>query len=163
MSTSEQPHSMPVKGQKAPAFSLKDQAGNKVALKDYKGKKVALFFYPEDDTPTCTVEACNLRDHYALLQSKGIEVIGVSPDNAQKHQHFIGKFTLPFTLLSDTDMKVIHAYGVWGEKNMYGRKYMGLKRTTFLIDEQGLIHDVIGRVLSKIHTTQILKAWNMQP
>jgi peroxiredoxin Q/BCP len=162
MSIAESNTQMPQKGSKAPAFSLKDQAGNKVALKDLKGKKVALFFYPEDDTPTCTVEACNLRDNYALLKSKGIEVIGISPDDEQKHQHFISKFTLPFTLLSDPGMKVINLYGVWGEKNMYGRKYMGLKRTTFLIDENGTIHDVIARVLSKTHTAQILKAWNMQ-
>ena len=109
------------------------------------------------------MEVCNLRDNFSLLKSKGIEVLGISPDDEKKHQQFIGKFTLPFTLLADPDMKAINAYGVWGEKNMYGRTYMGLKRTTYLIDEDGKIHDVIGRVLTKIHTAQILKAWNMLP
>jgi peroxiredoxin Q/BCP len=149
------------KGMKAPAFALKDQHGNKVALKDFKGQKVALFFYPEDDTPTCTVEACNLRDNYALLKKQGIEVLGISPDDEQKHQRFIEKFTLPFTLLADPTMKVINDYGVWGEKNMYGRKYMGLKRTTFLINEDGKIHEIIKKVLSKKHTEQVLKAWGL--
>ncbi len=149
------------KGMKAPAFTLKDQAGNKVSLKDFKGRKVALFFYPEDDTPTCTAEACNLRDNFSLLKQKGIEVLGISPDDEKKHQNFINKFSLPFTLLADPDMKVINNYGVWGEKNMYGRTYMGLKRTTFLINEDGKIHEIIRRVLSKIHTGQILKAWDM--
>ncbi len=152
---------VPEKGTKAPAFTLKDQQGNIVSLKDFKGKKIALFFYPEDDTPTCTVEVCNLRDNYAALQEKGIAVIGISPDHETSHQRFIQKFSLPFTLLADPDKKAIHAYGVWGEKNMYGNKFMGLKRTTFLIDEKGMVHDVIKRVLTKIHTQQILKAWHM--
>ncbi len=149
------------KGLKAPVFTLKDQEGNKVSLKDFRGKKVVLFFYPEDDTPTCTVEACNIRDNFSLLQKKGIEVLGISPDHEKSHQKFRDKFALPFTLLADTDMKVINAYGVWGEKNMYGRKYMGLKRTTFLINEDGKIHEVIRKVLSKKHTDQILKLWDM--
>lgn len=148
------------KGLKAPLFTLKDQEGKKVSLKDYRGKKVVLFFYPEDDTPTCTVEACNIRDNFSLLQKKGIEVLGISPDHEKSHQKFREKFALPFTLLADTDMKVINAYGVWGEKNMYGRKYMGLKRTTFLINEEGKIHEVIRKVLSKKHTDQILKLWD---
>lgn len=146
---------------KAPAFILKNQDGEKIALKDFLGKKVALFFYPEDDTPTCTVEACNLRDNFTLLKKKGIEVIGISPDDEAKHVKFRTKHKLPFTLLADTDMKVINKYGVWGEKNMYGRKYMGLKRTTFLINEDGKIHSVIKKVLSKDHTSQILKVWEM--
>lgn len=148
------------KGLKAPLFTLKDQEGKKVSLKDYRGKKVVLFFYPEDDTPTCTVEACNIRDNFSLLQKKGIEVLGISPDHEKSHQKFREKFALPFTLLADTDMKVINAYGVWGEKNMYGRTYMGLKRTTFLINEEGKIHEVIRKVLSKKHTDQILKLWD---
>lgn len=148
------------KGLKAPLFTLKDQEGKKVSLKDYRGKKVVLFFYPEDDTPTCTVEACNIRDNFSLLQKKGIEVLGISPDHEKSHQKFRDKFALPFTLLADTDMKVINSYGVWGEKNMYGRTYMGLKRTTFLINEEGKIHEVIRKVLSKKHTDQILKLWD---
>jgi peroxiredoxin Q/BCP len=148
-------------GMMAPLFTLTNQDGKKVSLKDFKGQKVALFFYPEDDTPTCTVEACNLRDNYALLKKQGIEVLGISPDDEQKHQRFIEKFTLPFTLLADPTMKVINDYGVWGEKNMYGRKYMGLKRTTFLINEDGKIHDIIKKVLSKKHTEQVLKAWGL--
>ena len=146
-------------GMKAPSFTLKDQDGKKVSLKDFKGKKLALFFYPEDDTPTCTVEACNLRDNFTQLTKKGISILGISPDDEKKHTKFIEKFSLPFTLLADPDMKIIKAYGVWGEKNMYGRKYMGLKRTTFLINEDGRIHEIIRKVLSKMHSDQILKAW----
>ncbi len=146
-------------GMKAPSFTLKDQDGKKVSLKDFKGKKLALFFYPEDDTPTCTVEACNLRDNFTQLTKKGISILGISPDDEKKHTKFIEKFSLPFTLLADPDMKIINAYGVWGEKNMYGRKYMGLKRTTFLINEDGRIHEIIRKVLSKMHSDQILKAW----
>lgn len=146
-------------GAKAPSFTLTDQDGNKVSLTDFKGKRMALFFYPEDDTPTCTVEACNLRDHFSSLTKKGISVVGISPDDEKKHSKFIEKFTLPFTLLADPKMKVINAYGVWGEKNMYGRTYMGIKRTTFLINEDGNIHQVIRKVLSKKHADQILKAW----
>lgn len=149
------------KGVKAPVFTLQNQHGEKISLKDYKGKKVALYFYPEDDTPTCTQQACNLRDNFSILKSKGIEVIGISPDAALKHTKFIQKFDLPFTLLADEKMKVINTYGVWGEKNMYGRKYMGIHRTTFLINEDGKIHEVIRKVLSKKHTQQILKAWDM--
>lgn len=146
-------------GMKAPLFTLTNQDGKKVSLKDFKGKRLALFFYPEDDTPTCTVEACNLRDHFSLLTNNGISVLGISPDDEKKHTKFIEKFTLPFPLLADPDMKVINAYGVWGEKNMYGRTYMGIKRTTFLINEDGKIHHVIRKVLSKKHADQIMKAW----
>lgn len=149
------------KGMKAPNFSLKNQEGKKVSLKDLKGKKIALYFYPADDTPTCTQEACNLRDNFSELKKNGIEIIGISPDDETNHQKFIKKYTLPFTLLCDPNMKTINDFGVWGEKNMYGRKYMGLIRTTFLIDEDGKIYDVIKRVLSKKHTQQILKAWDM--
>jgi peroxiredoxin Q/BCP len=146
-------------GEKAPAFSLKNQDRKKVSLKDYKGKKVVLFFYPKDMTPTCTVEACNLRDNYNLLKKEGIEIIGISPDDEASHQKFIGKHELPYTLLADTTMKTLNDYGVWGEKSMYGRKYMGVLRTTFLINEDGKIHDIIVKVQSKDHAKQILKLW----
>src|ERR1700749_1289797 len=124
-------------GMKAPAFKGKDQNGKSISLSDYKGKKVVLFFYPEDDTPTCTIEACNLRDNFSLLKSKGITVIGVSPDDEKSHKKFEEKFSLPFTMLADADHKMLNKYGVWGEKNLYGHKFMGVKRTTFLINEQG--------------------------
>ncbi|MBL7765929.1 MAG: thioredoxin-dependent thiol peroxidase [Chitinophagaceae bacterium] len=145
-------------GDKAPDFKLKDQNGDIVSLKELKGQKVVLYFYPEDDTPTCTQEACNLRDNHAILKKHGFTVLGISPDDSSKHKKFETKYKLPFTLLADTDMKVINQYGVWGEKNMYGRTYMGIKRTTFLIDEKGKIAHVIRKVLSKTHTDQILKA-----
>lgn len=149
------------KGSKAPAFTLKNQDGETIKLKDFNGKKVMIFFYPEDDTPTCTIEACNLRDNFADLKKAGIEVIGISPDDSKKHTKFIEKFKLPYTLLADPDMKVIEKYGVWGEKNMYGRKYMGLIRTTFLINENGVIHDVIRKVRSADHTAQVLTKWQL--
>ena len=146
-------------GDKAPAFKSKDQNGNAVSLSDCKGQKVALYFYPEDDTPTCTIEACNLRDNYALLKKNGIKVLGVSPDDEKKHKKFEKKFDLPFTLLADEDKKIIDKYGVWGEKNLYGRKYMGLHRTTFLIDEKGVIKKIFKKPRSKMHSEEILKAW----
>ena len=146
-------------GDKAPAFKSKDQDGKPVSLSDYKGKKVALYFYPEDDTPTCTVEACNLRDNYSLLKKEGIVVLGVSPDDEKKHKKFEQKFNLPFTLVTDPDKKIIDKYGVWGEKNLYGRKYMGLHRTTFLIDEKGIIRKIFKKPRSKMHSEEILKAW----
>lgn len=148
-------------GKKAPSISLKNQEGKKVTLKDYLGKKVALYFYPEDDTPTCTTEACNLRDNFSLLKKKGIEVIGVSPDDEKKHVKFIEKYTLPFTLLCDPDLKVMNAYGVWAEKNMYGRKYMGVVRTTVLINEDGKIFDIIKKVKSADHANQIITKWGL--
>lgn len=126
-----------------------------------KGKKVALFFYPEDDTPTCTVEACNLRDNYSLLKKHGITVLGVSPDDEKKHKKFEEKFSLPFTMLADTKHTIINKYEVWGEKQLYGNKFMGLKRTTFLINEDGKIHHIIRGVRSKNHAEQILKAWQL--
>ena len=144
-------------GEKAPAFTAKDQNGNKVSLSDYKGRKVVLFFYPEDDTPVCTVQACNLRDNYATLQGQGYEVIGISPNDEASHKKFQEKFSLPYTLLADPKHTIIEKYGVWGEKNMYGRRYMGLHRTTFLIDEKGVIERVILRPRTKIHTEEILK------
>ena len=146
-------------GDKAPAFKSKDQNGKPVALSDFKGKKLALYFYPEDDTPTCTIEACNLRDNYSLLKKNGIVVLGVSPDDEKKHKKFEQKFDLPFTLVVDNDKKIIDKYGVWGEKNLYGRKYMGLHRTTFLIDEKGMIKKIFKKPRSKMHSEEILKAW----
>lgn len=146
-------------GQKAPAFKSKDQNGNAVSLADFKGKKVVLYFYPEDDTPTCTVQACNLRDNFGLLKSKGIVVLGVSPDEEKKHKKFEAKYDLPFTLIADADHKIIDKYGVWGEKQLYGRTYMGLHRTTFLIDEKGIIRKIFLKPKSKQHTEEILNAW----
>ena len=145
-------------GMKAPAFKGKDQNNNAVSLADFKGKKVVLFFYPEDDTPTCTIEACNLRDNYALLKKNCFEVVGVSPDDSSSHKKFETKFNLPFTLIADPDHKIIDAYGVWGEKQLYGRHYMGLHRTTFLIDEKGIIQKIFRKPRSKVHSDEILKA-----
>lgn len=143
-------------GDKAPDFAVSDQHGNTVKLSDYQGKKVVLYFYPQDNTPTCTVEACNLRDNYSALKAKGYEVLGVSPDSAKKHTNFIKKFSLPFTLLADTDNKIIESYGLWAEKQMFGKKYMGVLRTTFIIDEKGVIERIIDDVKSKEHAEQIL-------
>lgn len=147
-------------GDKAPDFKSTDQNGKPISLKDFKGKKVALYFYPEDDTPTCTIEACNLRDNYSLLKQNGIIVLGVSPDDEQKHKKFEQKFNLPFTLIADKGKILIDKYGVWGEKNLYGRKYMGLHRTTFLIDEKGIIKKIFKKPRSKMHSEEILKSWN---
>lgn len=144
-------------GEKAPQFTAVDQDGNKVSLKDFKGKKVVLYFYPEDDSPTCNIQACSLRDGYHLLKGKGYTVLGVSPDSPESHRKFIGKFQLPYTLLSDPEHKLINLYGVWGEKNMYGRKYMGLYRTTFVIDENGVITKIILRPKNKAHAEEIAK------
>ncbi len=144
-------------GDKAPEINSKDQNGNPVRLSDFKGKKVALFFYPKDNTPTCTVEVCNLRDNYGELKAKGYEVLGVSLDTEKSHQKFIKKFDLPFTLIADPDLKAINDYGLWVEKTMYGRTFMGTARTTFLIDEKGLISKVISKVESKTHAQQILE------
>lgn len=147
-----------VEGQKAPDFKAKDQNGNAVSLKDFRGKKVVLYFYPQDDTPTCTIEACNLRDNYADLKKAGFVVLGVSPDDTKSHKKFEEKYQLPFTLIEDPDKKIIDKYEVWDEKNMYGKKYMGLFRTTFLIDENGVIIKIFKKPKSKIHSEEILKA-----
>ncbi|WP_288883596.1 thioredoxin-dependent thiol peroxidase [Pedobacter panaciterrae] len=144
-------------GQKAPNFTAKDQDGNNVSLSQFIGKKVVLYFYPKDDTPGCTAEACDFRDNYQGLTAKGIVVLGVSVDDEKSHQKFVTKHSLPFTLLADTDQKIVEAYGVWGEKNMYGKKHMGTHRTTFLIDETGLISHIIKKVDTKNSTAQVLE------
>jgi peroxiredoxin Q/BCP len=144
-------------GQKAPAFTGIDQDGNKVSLGALKGHKIVLFFYPEDDTPTCTIQACNLRDNYSLLKKNGFTVLGVSPDDEKKHIKFKEKFNLPFTLIADPSHKIIDQYGVWGEKNLYGRKYMGLHRTTFVINEKGIIEKIFLRPKNKAHAEEIMK------
>jgi peroxiredoxin Q/BCP len=146
-------------GVKAPAFKAKDQNDKPVSLSDYAGKKVVLYFYPEDDTPTCTVQACNLRDNYSLLKKNGFVVLGVSPDEPKKHKKFETKYDLPFTLVADPEHTIIDKYGVWGEKQLYGRHYMGLIRTTFLIDEKGIIRKIFNKPKSKEHTEEILEAW----
>lgn len=144
-------------GDKAPDFTVNDQDGKPVRLSELKGKKVVLYFYPKDMTPGCTVESCNLRDNYKLLMKQGYEVLGISTDSEKSHQKFIAKEKLPFRLLSDTDKKVHDLYGTWVEKSMYGRKYMGTARNTFVIDDKGVIEDIIEKVDTKNHTDQILK------
>jgi peroxiredoxin Q/BCP len=146
-------------GDKAPNFEGLDQDGNTVKLSDYKGKKLVLYFYPKDNTPTCTVESCNLRDNETLLKSKGFEIIGVSPDSQKKHQNFIKKHSLPFPLIADTELEVIKAYGVWGRKKFMGREYDGLHRTTFVVGEDGTIERVFKKVKSKTHAEQILESY----
>jgi thioredoxin-dependent peroxiredoxin len=141
-------------GDKAPESLLK-QANLKQS--DIKGKKIILYFYPKDDTPGCTAEACDLRDNYGILKSKGFEIFGVSPDSEKSHQKFIEKFELPFQLIPDTEKVLAEDFGVWGEKNMYGKKYMGIIRTTFVISEKGIIEKIIDKVDTKDHTNQILK------
>ena len=143
-------------GDKAPAFEVENEAGETVKLSDYQGRKLVLFFYPRDNTPTCTVEACNLRDNYQTLQQNGYEILGISSDSAKSHQKFIDKHELPYSLLADVEKEVHESYGTWVEKSMYGRKYMGTARTTFLIDENGVIEKIIGKVKAKEHTDQIL-------
>jgi len=146
-------------GDKAPDFTSTDQNGKSVSLSDFKGKKVVLYFYPKDNTPTCTVEACNLRDNYSVLTAKGFEVIGVSPDSEKKHENFIKKYELPFTLLADTDHSILKAYEVWGEKKFMGKVYDGVHRMTFVIDENGVIERVFKKVKSKVHSEQILESY----
>ena len=144
-------------GDKAPDIQSKDQNGNDFSLSDLKGKKVVLYFYPKDNTPGCTKEACNLRDNYKELQKQGYEVIGVSADSQKKHQNFIEKYELPFTLLADENKEVIQAYGAWGLKKFMGKEYEGIIRKTFVIDEEGKIEDIIEKVKTKDHAAQILK------
>lgn len=143
-------------GDEAPEFKGKNQDEKDVSLKNFRGKKVILYFFPKDDTPGCTAESCNLRDHYKKLKKNGYEVIGVSADNEKSHRKFIKKYKLPFTLIADTDKKIITDYGVWGEKSFMGRKFMGIIRTTFIIDEKGIIENIFEKVDTKNHTEQIM-------
>ncbi len=143
-------------GQKALAFSGVDQNGKKINLSDFKGKKVVLFFYPEADTPTCTIESCNLRDNYSLLKANGFEVIGVSPDTVRKQKNFEVKFKLPFTLIADENNKITSLYGVRAMKKMFGHEYMGILRTTFIIDEKGVVRKIFKRPKNKAHAEEIL-------
>jgi thioredoxin-dependent peroxiredoxin len=146
-------------GDKAPAFNGKDANGNKVSLADYKGKRLVLYFYPQDDTPTCTVQACNLRDNNTLLRANGFFILGVSPDDQKSHLRFEEKHSLSFPLIADPEHTIIDKYGVWGEKQLYGRKYLGLHRTTFLIDEKGIIRKIFLKPKSKTHAEEILREW----
>jgi len=143
-------------GDKAPSINAIDQNENSINLESYRGKKVVLYFYPKDMTPGCTAQSCNLSDNYKLLLEKGYDVLGVSCDSVKRHQKFIAKHDLPFNLISDEDHKVVNDYGVWQLKKFMGREYMGIVRTTFIIDENGLIFDIISKVNTKEHTTQIL-------
>ena len=144
-------------GEKAPAFSLKNTEGKTVKLSDFKGKKLVLYFYPKDMTPGCTKEACGFRDDFAQLKKRGVEVVGVSADDQALHQKFTEKYSLPFTLLTDADHAVMDKYGAWGEKNMYGKKMMGVLRSTFIIDEEGRIAHVFKRVKTDTHSQDVLK------
>ncbi|ERM83245.1 thiol peroxidase [Rhodonellum psychrophilum GCM71 = DSM 17998] len=144
-------------GKPAPDFEAKDQDGNLIKLSDFKGKKVVLYFYPKDNTPGCTTQACNLRDNYEALQKAGYVILGISSDSEKSHKKFIEKQSLPFPLIADEDLKVHEAYGTWVEKSMYGRQYMGTARTTFIIDEAGMLSEIIQKVNTKDHTNQILK------
>ena len=143
-------------GDKAPSINAIDQNENSINLESYRGKKVVLYFYPKDMTPGCTAQSCNLSDNYKLLLEKGYDVLGVSCDSVKRHQKFIAKHDLPFNLISDEDHKVVNDYGVWQLKKFMGREYMGIVRTTFIIDENGLISDIITKVNTKEHTTQII-------
>lgn len=143
-------------GDQAPDFTGVNEKNESISLSDFRGKKLILFFYPKDNTPGCTAAACNLRDNYSELKEKGYELLGVSPDSAKKHENFIRKFEFPFSLLADTEKEVLNAYGVWGLKKFMGKEYDGVHRTTFVIDEEGKIEQVIKKVKTKDHTAQIL-------
>jgi len=145
-------------GEKAPAFRTTDQDGDEVSLGDFKGKKVVLYFYPKDDTPGCTKEACSFRDGWSKFRRKGVAVLGVSVDDEKSHRRFADKFSLPFRLLADTDKDIVKAYGVWGEKSMYGRKYMGTHRVTYLVDERGKVAAVWPKVKPEGHAEEVLAA-----
>jgi peroxiredoxin Q/BCP len=146
-------------GSKAPGFIGIDQSGNRVTLDDFTGKKLILYFYPTDDTPGCTAEACNLRDNYDTLLKQGYAIVGVSPDTEKSHKDFAGKYSLPFPLLADTTKKIVNDYGVWGEKKLFGKSYMGVIRTTFIIDENGVIEKIIEKVETAGHTEQIFSLY----
>ena len=147
-------------GMKAPWFEGTGQDGKLVKLSDFAGKKIVLYFYPKDNTPGCTAEACNLRDNYDLLLREGFAIVGVSMDSEKSHRSFAGKYSLPFPLIADTSKKIINDYGVWREKKLYGRSFLGIARTTFIIDDKGVIKKIISKVETKDHTDQILKMYN---
>src|SRR5688500_15935135 len=147
-------------GDKAPLFKGIDQDGNKISLSDFRGRKLVLFFYPEADTPTCTIESCNLRDNYSLLKKQGFEVVGVSPEYTAKQKKFEVKYKLPFPLIADTAHDILEKYGVWDQKKLFGREYMGVLRTTFVIDEKGIIQKIFPKPKNKAHAEEIIKAWN---
>lgn len=146
-------------GMKAPAFNGKDQNGQKISLSDFKGKKLAIYFYPKDMTPTCTIQACNLRDNFSLLKEHEIEIIGVSPDSEVSHKKFESRHDLPFRLVADPNHAIVEKYGVWVEKKLFAHKYMGVKRTTFLIDEKGILKKIITQPKSRDHAKQIIREW----
>jgi peroxiredoxin Q/BCP len=148
-------------GDKAPYFEGLNQKEEKISLNDFKGKKIILYFYPKDNTPGCTAESCNLNENYDAWLDKGFEVVGVSPDSVKSHQKFAEKFNLQFNLIADTEKVILQDYGAWGEKSMYGKKYMGVLRTTFVIDEEGKIEEIFEKVKTKDHTNQIIKALNI--
>lgn len=145
-----------IEGDKAPIFNGIDQDGKEISLDNFKGKRIILYFYPKDDTPGCTAEACNLNENHSQLTEKGFEVIGVSPDSPAKHLKFITKYNLAFNLIADTEHKIMEDYGVWGEKKMWGKTFMGVHRTTFIISTEGIIEKVFKKVKTKEHTAQIL-------
>ena len=150
-----------LEGKKARALSAIDQDGEKIKLADFKGKKLALYFYPKDNTSTCTVQACNLRDGFKMLEKQGIVVVGVSPDDEKSHLKFIAKHELPFRIIADTDKKLVEKFGVWGEKQLYGNKYMGVFRTTFLIDESGVVVKIISKPKVKEHAAEIVAGFGL--
>ena len=147
-------------GDKAPDFVALNEFGQSTSLSDFLGKKIILYFYPKDMTPGCTAESCNLGENYSLLQENGFIVLGVSPDSSKSHQKFIDKYNLPFSLIADEDKAVIKAFGVWGPKKFMGKEYDGVHRTTFIIDEDGVIEKVFSKVKTKDHTNQILESYN---
>jgi peroxiredoxin Q/BCP len=149
---------MPEVGKKAPDFTLFDQDENKVSLKDFSGKKVVLYFYPKDNTSGCTKEACNFRDDFPKFKKTDAVILGVSPDSVSSHKKFAEKYNLPFTLLADEEKKVVEKYGVWKEKSMYGKKYMGVERTTFIIDEEGKIKKIFSKVKIDGHNTEVMES-----
>lgn len=148
-----------MEGDKAPAFSGKEQDGNKISLAEYKGKKLVLYFYSEAGSPTCTIESCNLRDNYALLKKKGFEVLGISPDNEKAQKKFATKYKLPFPLIADPENKITGMYGVHDMKKLFGREYMGILRTTFVIDEKGVIRKIFYKPKNKAHAEEIMASW----
>jgi peroxiredoxin Q/BCP len=150
------------KGDKAPEFQGLNQKGETISLSGFKDKKLILYFYPKDNTPGCTAESCNLNDNYQMWLSKGYEVVGVSPDSVASHKKFDDKYQFGFNLIADPETVILQAYGVWGEKSMYGRKYMGVLRTTFVINENGIIEDIFDKVDTKNHTEQIIKALDIK-